>query len=126
MHALKIYYSLQGKETANNARILANLGILYQTIAVKAKKIDQASLFERAKEAFDDALSIRQKVLGSLFQLETVLILLFFLFLGSEHKETVMSRVLLAGLYATENQMTNSIQLLMDCLTDSERLFGKE
>lgn len=64
VQALKIYYTIQGKETANNARILANLGILYQTIAVKAKKMDQASLFERAKEAFHDSLSIREKVLG--------------------------------------------------------------
>lgn len=37
-----------------------------------------------------------------------------------------MSRVLVAGLYAAENQMTQSIQMLMTCLADSERLFGKE
>ena len=64
IESLQIYYNLHGKETSNNAKILGNLGKLYQSMSVQAKGLEKLQLQERAKEALFDSLQIREKIHG--------------------------------------------------------------
>lgn len=64
LESLQLYYNLQGKETSNNAKILGNIGKLYQVMASKSKGMEKANLLERAKEALLDSLTIREKLHG--------------------------------------------------------------
>jgi tetratricopeptide (TPR) repeat protein len=108
VEALQIYFNIDGKETVNNAKILANLGRLYQTMAAKETGMKKMQLLDRAKDALQDSLSVREKVLGL------------------HDKETILSRVFIASHYTLENKTVEAIKLLQSCLEESKEHHGKE
>lgn len=62
--ALHTYEEVQGKRSTSYVSTLANLGMLYKTLAEGAKGIDREQLIERAEEALQDALALRVDMLG--------------------------------------------------------------
>jgi hypothetical protein len=106
--SLQIYYNLQGKFTSNNAKILGNLGKLYQTMALTKKGVEKSMLFERAKEALFDSLEIREKVHGN------------------SHKETLLAKILIASFHSSQGKTKEALNLLSDSLAVAEKEHGKE
>ena len=62
--ALQIYEKVSGRQTTSYASTLANLGVLYRTMALRSKGMDKLQLLERSQEALADSLEIRSILLG--------------------------------------------------------------
>lgn len=54
----------KGEENASFASTLHNLGMAFRAMAEEAKKLERIPLLERAAEAFERCVQIREKVRG--------------------------------------------------------------
>jgi len=62
--ALHVYEDAVGKKHKSYASTLANLGVLYRTLAETSKGMEKLSLLDQGESALKDALVIRKEVCG--------------------------------------------------------------
>lgn len=64
--ALQIYRDTVGTKHSSYTATLANIGVLYKSIAEKSTGLEKVKNFERAEEALSDAVATRVETLGNL------------------------------------------------------------
>ncbi|CAM9919827.1 unnamed protein product [Laminaria digitata] len=66
LKALEVYRAVyKGEENASFASTLHNLGMAFRAMAEEAKKLERVPLLERAAEAFERCVQIREKILSN-------------------------------------------------------------
>jgi tetratricopeptide (TPR) repeat protein len=98
IEALQLYDKLHGKQTISYASTLHNLAAVYRMKAMESRGMDKLELLERAQEAIQDVITIREQLLGS------------------KHKETLQSKILQASIFKTNKQIDKAENLLLTIL----------
>lgn len=104
--ALHVYQDIQGRKSPSYAATLSNLGTLYRIKATSTKGMEKQELLARANEALTDSLATRRELLGI------------------QHKDTITSLVLLAGLKKIQGNVQIAVEELQSAKETVLSVYG--